>query len=228
MSSSFDCGWKMECKRDSFSWKRCSGWKDAATRFQFAKFLLQNAILNIMLGASNITCIFLTFLTDKKICVRSPQWKSKQGFCHIGSNVTGREGFFSSLDKSQRSVKFSSFTLCVGKESRKRAQVSEGWSTYKTCVGQTCSCSAQCSGLARRDIILPAQHQAPAAPLPSTGAVAPCPVLPVRGGDVAVLWQGSSCRHGLCLHQALQEWLPQELLPFDPPSESVLARATWH
>lgn len=46
---------------------RSSRWKDAAARFQFAKFLPQSAILDITLGASNITDIFLTFLTDKKV-----------------------------------------------------------------------------------------------------------------------------------------------------------------
>lgn len=71
-------------------------------------------------------------------------------------------------------------------------------------------------------------HLLPADPLPSGGALASGPVLPIRDGDVAVLRQGCSCRHGLCLHHVLQEWLPQELLPFDPPGESLLARATWH
>ena len=35
--------------------------------FLKAKFLPQNAILDITLGASNIADIFLTFLTDKKV-----------------------------------------------------------------------------------------------------------------------------------------------------------------
>lgn len=45
---------------------RSRRWKDAATRFQLAKFRPQSAILDITLGASGITDIFLTFLTDKK------------------------------------------------------------------------------------------------------------------------------------------------------------------
>lgn len=169
--------------------------------------------------------ILLTFswhsLQTKKLCKVIPV-KTKAGFVSYWQQCPRKRELclFSSIDKSQRSAKFSSFTLTVGKELQKRAQVSEGWSTYKTCVGETCSCSA---GALCWAIILVAQHQAPAAPLSSTD-----PVLPVRAGDVPVLWQGSSCRHGLCLHHALQEWLPQDLLPFDPPSESVLARAAWH
>lgn len=99
-----------------------------------------------MLGASNTTHIFLTFLTDKKkkkLCKITPV-KIKAGFVSYWQQCHRKRGLslFSSIDKSQRSAKFSSFSLTVGKELQERAQVSEGWSTYKTCIGQTCSCWA--------------------------------------------------------------------------------------
>lgn len=94
--------------------------------------------------------------------------KTKAGFVSYWQQCPRKRELclFSSMKKSQRSAKFSSFTLTVGKELQKRAQVSESWSTYKTCVGQICSCSARAL---RWAIILVAQHQAPAAPLSSTG-----------------------------------------------------------
>lgn len=78
---------------------------------------------------------------QKKLCKITPV-KIKAGFVSYWQQWKKGLRLFSSVDKSQRSARFSSFSLTVGKELQKRAQVSEGSSTYKTCIRQTCSCSS--------------------------------------------------------------------------------------
>lgn len=101
----------------------------------------------------NAGCIkYYSYFPDipygQKISCKITPVKIKAGFVSYRQQCHRKRVLclFSSADKSQESAKLSSFTLTVGKELQKTAQVSGGWATYKTCNGQTCSCSARALG----------------------------------------------------------------------------------